>query len=407
MTTCLQSEIGSGRTNPMNVLSLNPGSSSLKFALFSVERDKEAKLLVRGLFDQIGTDDCLLKIEGATTGKNEEPIGVASLTKAVELAIDKCLEVGTIDATGCRVVHGGNTFHGATVTSPSVIGQIKLLSPLAPLHNSRDVETIEAAQTKLAEKPVIAVFDTTFHRTLPPEAYTYAIPNDLQTDLELRRYGFHGISYRFVSNRLTKACGKQLSRVIVCHLGSGASMCAIKDGKSIDTSMGFTPLEGLVMGTRSGDIDPGLLIYLQRERGYGYAELDTILNHKSGLAGISEAGGDVRQLEEAISHGNRDAELAIDVFCYRVCKYVGAYFVALGGLDALVFCGGIGENATSIRERIGRRLALLGISIESDLNSKTSDSDCTQISGENGPSVWVVKTNEEHQIALEVIEVLN
>jgi acetate kinase len=255
----------------------------------------------------------------------------------------------------------------------------------------------------LGHLPVVAVFDTAFHHGLPPVAAHYALPIDLVEKYKLRRYGFHGISYRYVSDLIRGADVTGSKRLVVCHLGNGASACAILDGLSIDTSMGMTPLEGLVMGTRSGDVDPGLILFLEREQHIHMRELDRILNHSSGLAGLSGMTGDVRELEEAAAGGHKLAELALEVFAYRISKYIGAYAVALEGLDALAFCGGIGENSADMRRRICRRLLVLGIKIDGPSLPAAPSSDLYRIDSHGPVAVWVVKTDEERQIARETL----
>ena len=388
----------------MNVLSLNSGSSSLKFALHAVESPDSAQPIIHGLFDRLGSVDATLRISSATGPDLKQPVGSIKLPEAVALSVEHCRKFGQIHAVGCRVVHGGSSFRDPVITNDEVLKAIRELSPLAPLHNARDVETIEAAHRALPNVPTVAVFDTGFHRTLPPEASNYALPKEIVSKYQIQRYGFHGISYRYVSTRLISQLGERANRLIVCHLGSGASICAIQEGRSVDTSMGMTPLEGLVMGTRSGDVDPGLILFLQREMGMSYSEVDRMLNHESGLAGLSGVSADVRALEQAAIEGNSSANLALEVFCYRVAKYVGAYAVALGGLDLLAFCGGIGENSILVRSRVCSRLNLLGIQIDETLNNTKTASEAFKIDASSPVSVWVVKTDEERQIANETFQ---
>jgi acetate kinase len=290
------------------------------------------------------------------------------------------------DAVGVRVVHGGSRFVAPTRVDAPVVAGLLELSELAPLHNPRALEIIEATQRSWPEVPVVAVFDTAFHQTLPAVAAQYAIP----PELAVRRYGFHGISYSYVASRVPA------KRHIACHLGSGASVCAMLDGRSVDTSMGFTPMEGLMMATRAGDLDPGLLLYLLR-KGRSLDELDELLNERSGLAGVSGLGGDLREIERAAAAGDERAALAIEMFTYRVAKYVGAYAAVLGGLDALTFTAGIGENSPSVRAGICRRLGFLGVVLDDELNAGQRHDD-RRI--DRGPvDVWVIPTNEELEIA--------
>lgn len=344
----------------MNVLSLNPGSSSLKFAL-------------------IGEQELC---RGSTDGEVKNDV--------VQAAVRQALESGTIDAVACRVVHGGNRFHAPTRIDDAALAAIEALAPLAPLHNEVDVHTIRAAQSELPNVPVYAVFDTAFHQTLPPEAFAYALPLDVARRHGLRRYGFHGIAYRHVTSQLP-GC----SRLVACHLGNGASACAIHDGRSVDTSMGMTPLEGLIMGTRSGDVDPGLVLFLERHLGMTVDAVDDLLNDKSGLLGLSGISADVRELSASL---NDHARLALDAFSYRVAKYIGGYAVALGGIDGIAFSGGIGEHSDDVRRRICQRLAFLGVHLAPDDHA----SGLRRISVEGSLPVWVVPADEELQMAREV-----
>ena len=272
-----------------------------------------------------------------------------------------------------------------------------------------EADLLEAAQKSLPHVPAVAVFDTAFHHTLPPVAFTYALPAALTEKYNLRRYGFHGVSHQYVSGELLRALNKDAagSSLITCHLGSGASLCAIQNGVSVDSSMGMTPLEGLVMGTRCGDVDPGLLLYLQREANIPPEQLDKILNHESGMSGISGIGADVRDLEAAAASGNEKAELALQLFAYRVRKYIGAYCAALGECHAIAFTGGIGEHSASIRERICHNLKFLGIALDSAANQAAKGASVQRISAESSAvSVWVIPTDEERQMARETFALL-
>ncbi|HWD38609.1 MAG TPA: acetate/propionate family kinase [Fimbriimonas sp.] len=374
----------------MKVLSLNAGSSSLKFAAFSAQKEGQEEIL-RGSIENLGTDHARLNISssGAAGG-----VPVRTLGEAVGHVLSLAPRV---DAVGCRVVHGGTRFTESALVDDGVIEAIKELAPLAPLHNAHDVEVLNAVRKARAGTPVVAVFDTAFHRTLPDLARRYALPEGLD---EVRRFGFHGISYQYISNRMKEVLAAGQDRLIVCHLGNGSSVCAIKDGQSMETSMGMTPLEGLVMGTRSGDLDPGALLYLLREKGMSEKEVDDLLNRQSGLLGVSGLSSDVRELETAATNGNRQAAFALDLFAYRVAKYVGAYSVVLDGFDALVFSGGIGQHSHRVRSSVCSRLASLGVGLPAEANdSKTL---CRLSVGR--PSVWVARTDEEWQIAAETRE---
>ena len=369
----------------MNILALNVGSSSLKFRLFQIMPDGEKVL----------TEDTL------------ERLDAGALPDAVQKAIEQCKPFG-IDAVGHRVVQGGARFFEPTRITPAVLQDLRGLKELDPLHNPTEVAMIEAAQRLLPDAPSVAVFDTAFHRTLPEVAWRYALPADLADRLGLRRYGFHGISHRYVSGRLLECLGRGPAgtRLITCHLGNGASICALRDGASIDTSMGLTPLEGLVMGSRSGDVDPGLLLYLLRTQGMTPKQLDDMLNHDSGLKGLAGR-SDVRDLEQAAGQGDKQADMALEIFAYRVRKYLGAYAAALGGLDAVAFTGGIGERGAGMRARICQGLDFLGLRLDAERNGGATGSEAAKISTDASPvSVWVIPTDEERQIAREVAALL-
>ena len=365
----------------MNILALNVGSSSLKFRLFQITPDAE-KVLTEGTVERLDAN---------------------ALLPAAQKAIAQCRPFG-IDAVGHRVVQGGSRFSEPTRITPDVLHDLHGLEELDPLHNPTEVALIEAAQTLLPDAPAVAVFDTAFHRTLPEVAWRYALPADLADRLGLRRYGFHGISHRYVSGQLLECLGRkaQGTRLITCHLGSGASVCAILDGQSVDTSMGLTPLEGLVMGTRSGDVDPGLLLYLLRTQDMTAQRLDDLLNHDSGLKGLAGQ-SDVRDLEQAAGDEDQRADMALEIFAYRVRKYLGAYAAALGGLDAVAFTGGIGEHDAGMRARICRGMDFLGVTLDADRNGAATGGGAMHISVDIGPTpVWVIPTDEECQIAREV-----
>ena len=375
----------------MNILALNAGSSSLKFRLFEVTAEDETVL----------TEGTAERVDGGT------------LLPAAEKAIGQCKPFG-INAVGHRLVQGGAKFTQPTRITPDTLADLKGLRELDPLHNPGEVGLIEAAQRLLPDVPNVAVFDTAFHRTLPPVAYTYALPWELSARLGLRRYGFHGLSHQYVSGRLLECLGRQTegTRLITCHLGSGASVCALRNGQSVDTSMGMTPLEGLVMGTRSGDVDPGLLLYLLREQKMTAKNLDDLLNQQSGLKGVSGLSSDVRDLEKAAAEGDNPqskarAALALALFAYRARKYIGAYAAALGGLDAVAFMGGIGERSASMRTRICDGLGFLGLHLNPDANQNADGKQAACISPKGSSvAVWVIPTDEERQIAREVAGVL-
>jgi acetate kinase len=367
----------------MNILVLNAGSSSLKFNLFEVtsetiQKDSEQVL---------------------AAGAVERMAGMADALQSVFLKIDRA----SVDAVGHRIVHGGDRFHESVIIDEAVEKEIDDLSILAPLHNPHNLEAYRTAREHLPNVPQVAVFDTAFHHTLPPRAYVYGLPYEYLTEKKIRRYGFHGISHRYVSWRFAQIHGKKRAdyRMITCHLGNGCSMCAIDHGQSIDTSMGFTPLEGLIMGTRSGDVDAGAVLHLINHEREDPTRLLRILNGASGLKGISGVSNDMRDLLREEGAGNERAALAVDAFCYRVRKYIGMYLAAMNGADALIFTGGIGENAAAIRARICEDLGNLGIGVDPALN-ENGGREAREI-GRSKIPVWVVPTDEELLIARDTI----
>lgn len=409
----------------MNILVFNPGSATLKFGLYQLPAfDKgtiiaeSATMLAKGSIEPVGEPQSVLKMLVATEPPVIEPIEATTLAQSVKQIIRHLPAlVGrnnqapfTIDAIGCRVVHGGTVYVEPTRVTPSVLDGLRALGDLAPLHNPEDVAVLEELRGSLPHTPLVAVFDTAFHQTLPPVAYNYALPAELSARYKLRRYGFHGISHAYVSEQLIEHLGRGApdTKVITCHLGSGASVCAVRDGQSIDTSMGFTPVEGLVMGTRSGDVDPGLILYLIRTAGMTAGEVDSLLNHRSGLRGLSELSADVRDLEQAAHKGDERAKLALEVFAYRARKYIGAFAAALEGLDGVAFTAGIGENSASIRRRICHGLGFLGLQLDDDVNEAANGRVATRISADRSSvQIWVIPTDEERQIALSTYEQLH
>jgi acetate kinase len=406
----------------MNILVLNPGSSTLKFGLYqmrdlstdSATRDS-ATVLVSGIIERIGAPQAKLIMSAATQQAVNETVEAKTPAQAVEQTIrlllasagDNAPAALTMDAVGCRIVHGGAQFVQPTRITPSILDELRVLADLAPLHNPVGVAVLEQVQRSLPETPLMAVFDTEFHQTLPPVAYTYALPFELCARYGLRRYGFHGISHAYVSRQLIGHLGHGArgTKVVTCHLGNGTSICAVADGKSIDISTGFTPLEGLVMGTRSGDVDPGLILYLIRAVGMSASEVDNLLNHESGLRGLSGLSADIRDLEQAALDGNEHARLALEIFAYRTRKYIGAYAAALAGLDAVAFTGGIGEHSASMRGRICQGLEFLGLRLDETRNKTANGHAAMRISAESSPvQIWVVPTGEEQEIARSTVE---
>jgi acetate kinase len=392
----------------VNVLVLNAGSSSLKFSLLGLNGQKE-ELLAKGLVEKWGTPEASLRM--SASGRDVENRSVAAETpdQAAEHAICACQELG-IDALGHRVVHGGPRFREPARIDPEVIAAIREVTHLAPLHNGLALAGIEAGVRVLPQTPAVAVFDTAFHQTIPEVAALYALPVELSRQYALRRYGFHGISHHYVSGELLGLINRPRkgSKVITCHLGNGASVCAVRDGNSVDTSMGLTPMEGLVMGSRTGDIDPGLLLHLLREAKMDAGQLDELLNRKSGLLGLSGRGSDMRDIEQAARDGDAGSEMALEIFAYRIRKYVGAYFVALGGVHAIAFAGGIGEHSADARRRVCAGLRPLGIHLDLAENAAAPPDQPTRINTDfSGAQIWLIPTDEERQIAREVRQILS
>ena len=392
----------------MNVLVINCGSSSLKFQL--INSDTEA-VLAKGLCERIGIDGRLTyQPEGGE--KTTEDKAMPTHTEAIQFVIDALTDakvgvVGSLDeigAVGHRVVHGGEKFASSTVITDEVIKAIEECNDLAPLHNPANLIGIAACQKLMPGTPMVAVFDTAFHQTMPEKAYMYGLPYEYYENYKVRRYGFHGTSHSFVSKRTAEILGKDYEDVktIVCHLGNGASICAVLNGKSVDTSMGLTPLEGLVMGTRSGDIDPAILEFLAKKEDMDIAALMNMLNKKSGVHGVSGISSDFRDLTAGAEAGNKRAQIAIDVFAYRVAKYVGSYAAAMNGVDAIAFTAGIGENVCLVREKVCEYLGYLGIELDKEANAKRGEE--IEISTPNSKvKVYVVPTNEELAIARETV----
>ena len=405
----------------MNVLVLNAGSSTLKFQLIRTDRERLTantdEKLARGQIERIGGEAIItLTVGSAAARRTTAPL--RDLRAAIDYAISVLVtantgvsSVGEIEAVGHRVVHGGERFQRSVLVDDVVLKGIEDTIELAPLHNPANLRGIEAARAVLGTGvPQAAVFDTAFHQTLPPHAYLYAIPYQLYRRYQVRRYGFHGTSHRYVAHRWRQLTGtpRERTNLVTLHLGNGCSACAIRAGDSVDTSMGFTPLEGLVMGTRSGDVDPTVLDYVASKEGLSTGEAEALLNKQSGLLGISGLTNDMRELlAEARENQDRRALLAIDLFCYRARKYIGAYLAAMGGADAIVFAGGIGENAPEIRARICAGLEWMGLRIESGQNDAL-------VAGREGffhaegsrLGAWVIPTDEELLIARDTYRVV-
>jgi len=402
----------------MKILVLNCGSSSVKFQLIEAgEEEDRDRALAKGLVEDAG-GTAILHYEA----EGKKPIRDATGTFEHKSAVERTLAVLTdpetgvlphkdeIAAVGHRVVHGGEQFKTSVLIDERVVDDIESCIALAPLHNPANLQGYRAAKAVLPGVPHVAVFDTSFHQTMPPEAFLYALPYSLYQRFGVRRFGFHGTSHRFVSGRAAVLLGRPPDdpelRLITCHLGNGASVCAIRGGRSIDTSMGFTPLEGLVMGTRCGDLDPAALLFIMSREELGAAEASALMNKHSGLLGLSGLSHDMRTLLEAEEKGNERAHLAIEIFCYRLRKYIGAYLAALDGADALVFAGGIGENSPAIRERTLHGLNALGIALDPARNAAGSGTEAEISPASARPRVYVVPTNEELLIARDTFRIV-
>lgn len=395
------------------ILVLNSGSSSIKYQLLNMEN---SQVLTSGLIERIGENSSRMKYKWVTAGSDTEQEAVVTQPikdhgEGLNLVLESMQKLGVIknleeiSGIGHRVVHGGETFRRPVQITDQVISSIREMIPLAPLHNPANLMGIEVARKLCPTVPQVAVFDTAFHSTLPQKAYHYAIPNEYYKNLKVRRYGFHGTSHFYVAKKAAEYLQRPLEslNLITTHLGNGASIAAIKDGQSIDTTMGMTPLEGLVMGTRSGDIDPAIIFYLARETKKSFEEIDQILNKESGLKGICGV-NDMREIEGRALEGNVEAQLALEIFCYRIKKYIGAYTAVAGPLDAIIFTGGIGENSSTVRGLCCDSLAHMGISLDQDRNNSASR-ELREISIEGSKvRILVIPTNEELEIALQTVE---
>jgi acetate kinase len=391
----------------VKILVVNCGSSSVKYQLFSMPG---TEVLARGLVQRIGDPDAALEQRaGGSTVRMAEPVADhrVALFKVVELLTRgehaPLSDVSEIGAVGHRVVHGGEHFTETVLIDNQVVAAIEAHVTLAPLHNPPNLLGIRAARELLPGVPQVAVFDTAFHQTMPRHAYLYALPRQLYHEGRIRRYGFHGTSHRYVTGRAAVCLNKPVSQVnlITCHLGNGVSIAAVEHGRSVDTSMGLTPLEGLVMGTRSGDIDPAVIFHLARVQQMSVDQIDRLLNKQSGLLGVSGRSNDVRELLRLMGEGDDDAALALELFCYRIKKYIGAYWAALGRLDAVVFTAGIGENAPLVRARSCAGLEPLGISVDPVKNQATIGKEA-DVGCDGSPiRLLVIPTDEERLIALD------
>ncbi|HPD95186.1 MAG: acetate kinase [Bacteroidales bacterium] len=399
----------------MNVLVLNCGSSSIKYQL--IDMANENQLLAKGLVERVGFSDAILthKPEGKdkyqlVTNIPDHTVGINLILKAlVDPNHGVISTLNEIKAVGHRVAHGGEFFTSSILINEKVKNEIGQCSELAPLHNPANLKGIESMQHLLPDVPQVAVFDTSFHQTMPDFAYLYAIPYEYYEKYRVRRYGFHGTSHKYVAQKACNILGVDFNKqkIITCHLGNGASVAAIQNGKSIDTSMGFTPVEGLMMGTRSGDVDPSVLLYIAEKEKLGVQEVNDLINKKSGVSGISGLSSDMRDIENAAAEGNKRAQLALNMYYYRVKKFVGSYAAAMDGVDLIIFTGGIGENDFVLREKVSSALDFMGIDFDPEANRGVRGKDKILTKPNSRVKVMVITTNEELVIATDTVNIIN
>jgi acetate kinase len=392
----------------MKILIVNCGSSSVKFQLID---EANEEVLAKGIVERIGSSDAIINYQSNENGKLREVREVLNHEDAIEIVVALLLHPqhgvikrkDEIDGIGHRVVHGGEAFYKSALITEPVKAAIEKFIQFAPLHNPHNLKGIEACERLLPGVPQVAVFDTAFHHTIPPKAYIYGLPYAFYKKLGIRRYGFHGTSHRYVSSKAAETLGRPIEslKIITCHLGNGASITAVNGGKSVDTSMGFTPLEGLIMGTRCGDIDPALIPYIMEKENLNPKQIDAILNKNSGMLGLTGTSNDMREIAAEAARGSEQHQLAIEIYCYRVKKYIGAYMAVLGRADAIVFTGGIGENSALIRGLALGGMEHLGIAVDPEKNQKNE----TDIST-GAVRILVIPTNEELAIGRDTAQIL-
>lgn len=399
----------------MIILVLNCGSSSLKYQVLDMKGDDVYDLLAKGLVERIGMDMGCLKHQAAGKEKFVREMPIADHTVGIKAVLEALLDnehgvlktLEDIEAVGHRVVHGGEEFFCSKLIDEQVIAQIEKCSDIAPLHNPANLLGIKAVNEALPSVPQVAVFDTAFHQSMPSYAYMYALPYEYYDKYKIRRYGFHGTSHRYVSAKGAKFCGLAIdnSKIITCHLGNGSSITAVANGKSIDTSMGFTPLEGVIMGTRCGNIDPDIVTYIQEKEGLSASEMSKVLNKKSGFAGLSCVSSDARDLNDAANAGDPKAKLTLKKLTYDITKFIGAYSAAMNGVDLIVFTGGIGENNSRLRRRVCENLSYLGLKFDYEANV-TTGKDALISLPDSKVKVAVITTNEELVIAQDTMHIV-
>ncbi len=396
----------------MNVLVINCGSSSLKYQFINSDTEE---VMAKGLCERIGIDHSQITYQPAGKDKIVTEVDMPDHTKAVQLVIDRLTdsEIGVvksldeIDAVGHRIVHGGEKFASSVVITDEVMKAIEECNDLAPLHNPANLIGINSCKAIMPNVPMVAVFDTAFHQTMPAKAYLYGLPYEYYEEFKVRRYGFHGTSHDFVSNEAAKFLGKDRKdlKIIVCHLGNGASISAVMNGKSVDTSMGLTPLEGLIMGTRSGDIDPAIVTFLASKLNKSAEEVLSILNKKSGVYGLSKVSSDFRDIEKAYLEGNELAKVTLETYSYHVAKYIGSYVAAMNGVDVIAYTAGVGENTSIVRQMVSEYLKYLGTNVDPEKNKMRGE---TVVLSDPGSKVvtMIVPTNEELAICRETVRLV-
>ncbi|MBR5898959.1 MAG: acetate kinase [Muribaculaceae bacterium] len=398
----------------MKILVLNCGSSSVKYKLIDTTNDNT---LAEGGVEKIGLEDGFLKFKRQDGSKEIVDLGLTDHNGAISAILNNltdekegCIKsYEEIDAVGHRVVHGGEKFNSSVLINEDVIAKVKECYGIAPLHNPANMTGIEAITALMPNVPQVGVFDTAFHQTMPAKSYMYALPYKYYAEDGIRRYGFHGTSHRYVSQRVCQFLGVDIAkqRIITCHIGNGGSITAIVGGKSVDTSMGLTPTEGLMMGTRVGDIDPGALVYLMEKHNLTAADLQRIINKESGVAGVSEISSDMREIEAADKAGDERAVLALGMYEQRIIKYIGAYAAEMGGVDIIVFTGGVGENQTGVRENVCAPLAFMGVELNNELNAKIRGTETVISTEASKVKVVVIPTDEELMIARDTEAIVN
>lgn len=398
----------------MKILVLNSGSSSVKYKLIDTETEKS---LAEGGVEKIGLPDGFLKYkrkDGSKAivelGKTDHKGSIEAILKMLTDPMEGCIKnYAEIEAVGHRVVHGAELFTASVLIDDAVKAKVRECYDIAPLHNPANMVGIEAIEALMPGVPQVGVFDTAFHQTMPAKSFMYALPYKYYKEDGVRRYGFHGTSHRYVSQRVCEILGVDIKtqRIITCHVGNGGSITAVEFGRSIDTSMGLTPTEGLMMGTRVGDVDPGALTYLMTKHNLSAEQLQKVINKESGVAGVTEISSDMREIEAAVNAGNERAKLALDMYEQRILKYVGAYAAEMGGVDIIVFTGGVGENQTGVRENVCAPLAFMGVEIDSELNARTRGTETVISTPSSKVKVVVVPTDEELMIARDTRDIVS